>query len=72
MQVLAYQLNESLKEDFVLDTIKQLLRDHPRAREVEYWIRSDQGCHYTSTAFHELLKDAKLRQSMSLRGNLLG
>lgn len=69
MQALAYQLSESLEVDFVLDTIKQLLREHPDAREAEAWVHSDQGCHYTSTAFRELLKNAKLRQSMSRRGN---
>ena len=69
MQALAYQLSESLEVDFVLDTIKQLLREHPDAREAEAWVHSDQGCHYTSTAFRELLKNAELRQSMSRRGN---
>ena len=37
MQALAYQLSESLEVDFVLDTIKQLLREHPDAREAEAW-----------------------------------
>ena len=69
MQALAYQLSESLEVDFVLDTIKQLLREHPDTREAEAWVHSDQGCHYTSTAFRELLKNAELRQSMSRRGN---
>lgn len=69
MQVLAYQLSESLEVDFVLETVRQLLRDHPSAQEAEAWIHSDQGCHYTSTAFRTLLRDADLRQSMSRRGN---
>lgn len=69
MQVLAYQLSESLEVDFVLDTVRQLLRDHPCVKEAEAWIHSDQGCHYTSIAFRKLLEDAELRQSMSRRGN---
>ena len=32
-------------------------------------IHSDQGCHYTSCSFIQLLKDKKLRQSMSRKGN---
>lgn len=69
MQVLAYQLSDSLEVDFVLETVQQLLRDHPSAQKAEAWIHSDQGCHYTSTAFRTLLKDAELRQSMSRKGN---
>lgn len=69
MQILAYQLSESLEVDFVLDTIKQLIREHPCVQEAEAWIHSDQGCHYTSIAFRELLKNTELRQSMSRRGN---
>lgn len=32
-------------------------------------INSDQGSHYTSVAFQQLLKDNELRQSMSRKGN---
>ena len=32
-------------------------------------IHSDQGFHYTSKKFRQLLKDHDLRQSMSRRGN---
>ena len=69
MQILAYQLSDSLEVDFVLDTVKQLLRNHLCSLDAETWIHSDQGCHYTSVAFRQLLKDTNLRQSMSRRGN---
>ena len=32
-------------------------------------IHSDQGCHYTSKTFQQLVADKHLRQSMSRRGN---
>ncbi|MSS13465.1 DDE-type integrase/transposase/recombinase [Lachnospiraceae bacterium Oil+RF-744-WCA-WT-11] len=32
-------------------------------------VHSDQGCHYTSYSFINILKDKKLRQSMSRKGN---
>ena len=32
-------------------------------------IHSDQGCHYTSYRFIQIVKDSGLRQSMSRRGN---
>lgn len=69
MQVLAYQLSTSLEVDFVLETVKQLLRNHLCSLDACTIIHSDQGCHYTSVAFRKLLKDADLRQSMSRRGN---
>ena len=32
-------------------------------------VHSDQGCHYTSYSFIQILKDKNLRQSMSRKGN---
>lgn len=69
MQILAYQLSNSLEVDFVLATVKQLMRNHLYDNQTEVWIHSDQGCHYTSVAFRKLLEDSKLRQSMSRKGN---
>ena len=69
MQVLAYVLSESLEVDFVLDTVNILIRDHGITLDAEAYIHSDQGCHYTSVKFRELVSNAGLRQSMSRRGN---
>ena len=69
MQVLAYQLSTTLEVDFVLDTVKELLEKHGDSITDETLIHSDQGCHYTSICFRELLKDSSLLQSMSRRGN---
>ena len=69
MQVLAYKLSDSLTVDFVLETVRQLMRDHLCDDNAEVLIHSDQGCHYTSVAFRQLLSDCDLRQSMSRRGN---
>lgn len=69
MQALAYALSESLEVDFVLETVNDLIRDHGISLDSDTYIHSDQGCHYTSIKFRELIKDAGLRQSMSRRGN---
>lgn len=69
MQVLAYKLSKSLEVDFVLETIKMLMRNHLYSLNATTIIHSDQGCHYTSVKFRELIKDSNLRQSMSRRGN---
>lgn len=68
-QILGWQLSRSLEVDFVLDTLKQALERHPEIRNPETLIHSDQGSHYTSIAFRDLLKDEGLTQSMSRRGN---
>lgn len=68
-QVLAYQVSDSLEVDFVLETINMLVANHGIELTAETIIHSDQGCHYTSIKFIELIKDKGLRQSMSRRGN---
>lgn len=69
MQVLAYVLSESLEVDFVLETVEMLIEDHGISLDADAYIHSDQGCHYTSIKFRELISDVGLRQSMSRRGN---
>lgn len=69
MQVLAYQLSDSLEVDFVLETVRQLINLHGETLSKETMIHSDQGSHYTSIRFRELIENYGLRQSMSRRGN---
>lgn len=68
-QALSYVLSESLEVDFVLETVNQLIEKHGISLETEAMIHSDQGCHYTSVKFRELISSYGLRQSMSRRGN---
>lgn len=68
-QVLSYALSENLKVDFVLTTINQLIEKHGISLTEETIVHSDQGVHYTSYKFIEIIKNASLRQSMSRRGN---
>lgn len=69
MQILSYVLSDSLEVDFVLLTINQLIESHGASLDTETLIHSDQGCHYTSKKFRQLVSDSNLRQSMSRRGN---
>ncbi|OON85017.1 transposase, partial [Oribacterium sp. C9] len=59
----------SLEVDFVLETVNTMIEKHCVALTTETIIHSDQGCHYTSCSFIQLVKDKGLRQSMSRRGN---
>lgn len=68
-QVLSYTLSPSLDVDFVLDAVDILMREHGVSLHAETVIHSDQGCHYTSCKFIELVEHNELRRSMSRKGN---
>ena len=68
-EVLAYKVSRSFKVDFVLDTVDALISEHGSTLDNETIVHSDQGCHYTSYAFIQKLKDAEFIQSMSRKGN---
>ncbi len=68
-ELLAWVLSESLEVDFVLDTVNQLVENHGISLNAETLIHSDQGAHYTSVGFINIVRDSNLRQSMSRRAN---
>lgn len=68
-EILSYVLSESLEIDFVLETVNQLIDNHGVSLTDKTLLHSDQGCHYTSYSFIQILKDKELRQSMSRKGN---
>jgi transposase InsO family protein len=68
-QILSYVLSKSLEVDFVKETVEKLVKNHGVDLHKETIIHSDQGSHYTSIAFINILKDSEIRRSMSRRGN---
>lgn len=68
-QLLAYIISNSLQVDFVLETVNNLIRDHGVSLHAETLINSDQGSHYKSIKFIQLIKNSELRQSMSRKAN---
>jgi len=68
-EVVSYQLSQSLEIPFVLDTIHLLADETSIPFAKEAYIHSDQGAHYTSHQFQNIVKKAHLGQSMSRRGN---
>ena len=68
-QILSYVLSDSLEVDFVLETVNKLVKNHGIELSKETLVHSDQGCHYTSASFIQLINDKELRQSMSRKGN---
>ncbi len=68
-QILSYVLSDSLEVDFVLETVNKLIDEHGISLHAETIVHSDQGSHYTSHSFINILHSKNLRQSMSRRGN---
>jgi transposase InsO family protein len=68
-EVLAYTLSVSLEVDFVLATVNMLMEKHGSELKTDALIHSDQGCHYTSSKFIDIVGSSRLRQSMSHKGN---
>ena len=68
-QVLAYVLSESLELDFVLETVNLRIERHGVSLDAETLIHCDQGCHYTSKKFRQIVCESNWRQSVSRREN---
>ena len=68
-ECLAHVLSRTMEEEFVLETIERLMSRHGLSMNTKTLIHSDQGPHYTSVRFVDLIKNKNLRQSMSRRGN---
>jgi len=68
-EILAYRISDSLKVDFVIDTVDGMLSEYGAELDNETIVHSDQGCHYTSKAFIQKLKDEGFVQSMSRKAN---
>ena len=66
-EILSYQLSQSLKEQFVLDTFRRLVLVHGKELTNETIVHSDQGVHYRAKKFNDLMEDANLIRSMSRR-----
>ena len=64
--VVDWQLEQSLEIDFVLETVRRALAVHKP--EI---FNSDQGSHFTSPQYTDLLKEAGVRISMDGRGRAL-
>ncbi len=68
-ELLAWTLSLSMEEEFVLEAVNHLIGAHGISLSAETLIHSDQGAHYKSVRFQNLVKDSELRQSMSRKAN---
>lgn len=68
-EILSYNLSNSLTLDIATDTINALVKQRRLKLHKNAFIHSDQGSHYTSPKYQDLLKQKGLGQTMSRRGN---
>jgi len=68
-EIPAYILSKNMTLDIAINTIHKLQNHETFKLSEGAFIHSDQGSHYTSSVFQELLTDYGLQQSMSRRGN---
>ena len=68
-ETLSHVLSESLRVDFVLDTVGLLMLGKAFILKKTAFLHSDQGPHYTSIKYLQVLNNLEITQSMSRRGN---
>lgn len=68
-EVLSWQVSNNLSMGFVLNTIDKLKNINTLSSDTI--IHSDQGLHYTSPEYVKKIKEMKLIQSMSRKGNCI-
>ncbi len=68
-ECLAHVLSRNLKEEFVLQTFRNVHEEHGDELSATTMVHSDQGAHYTAVRFSKLLADMNLIRSMSRRAN---
>jgi putative transposase len=70
-EVLLHTVSAQITMDIARKGLKDLLIKLPLRIRRKLILHSDQGTHYTHQGFRELLKEVKVKQSMSRKGNCL-
>jgi transposase InsO family protein len=68
-EIVAHNLSEYMDIQLVINTFKRINHATSVLFTKDTIVHSDQGCHYTSTEFQKMLKNLKVQQSMSRKGN---
>ena len=70
-EIIAHSISRHIDMDLVWNTLAKTIEITPKSDLESLIIHSDQGFHYTNPFFIEKLKDLKITQSMSRKGNCL-
>lgn len=70
-EIVASNLSMSLGMNLVIDTVENLKQNKNILNFEKIMIHSDQGFHYTNPLYIEMVKQLKMTQSMSRKGNCI-
>jgi transposase InsO family protein len=70
-EIVAYHLSKTIGLELVFNTLAKTIEITPKSCFEFLMLHSDQGFHYTHPNFIQKLKDLKITQSMSRKGNCL-
>lgn len=69
-EIVAYKVSQRADVNLVTEALSEALRKRAGSAK-KLMVHSDQGFHFTHFSFRQMLKDHKIKQSMSRRGNCL-
>lgn len=70
-EIVGYHLSKNIDMELVFNTLAKTIELTPLFYREFLMLHSDQGFHYTNPNFRQKLKDLKITQSMSRKGNCL-
>ncbi len=70
-EVVSWNLSRHLEMSLVIDTVEEMRDNHNIPSFEDIMIHSDQGFHYTNPLYIEKIKNLKMVQSMSRKGNCI-
>jgi transposase InsO family protein len=70
-EIVGWNTSQHLEMNIVLDTLEKMKNDNGLEVLENVMIHSDQGFHYTSPQYIEKIKQLKMIQSMSRKGNCI-
>lgn len=70
-EIVAWNLSMHLEMDLVISTIENMKKNENITTFEDVLIHSDQGFHYTNPLYIEMVKQLKMIQSMSRKGNCI-
>jgi len=67
--IIAYKVTPRIDLELVLDTVKLATCKVPKYQRGKFILHSDQGWHFTTPTYQNLLKENNITQSISARGS---
>ncbi len=70
-EIVAWKISRRLEMSLVMETVEKLSRNESISNFEDILIHSDQGFHYTNPLYIQKVKEMKMSQSMSRKGNCI-